>query len=126
MVTKNKRTKIPSKTMTLPVNCCITEKMMIRLNSLQTNSRLEWTLKEEQIAYIKTHYSYNVSPYLYRINTRKFKNSKKHPSIIKRITKGAYSGKRYIVVPLKKQDIEVLEEFEITYKPFKYIITTGV
>lgn len=126
MLPKTKKAKIPKKAVVLPIDCCISEKMFVRLNSLGANGRLEWSLTDEQIAFIKKHYSYSVIPYLYRIRTQKFDNCKNKPAIIKKITKGAYAGKKFINTPLKQQDIVALKQFEISFSPLKYAITSAV
>lgn len=126
MLKKAKKLATSKTTIVLPVDCCISKNMIVRLNSLKSNGRLEWTLTPEQIEFIKTYYSYSVLPYIYRIHTQKFDNFTNQPAIIKKIMKGAYSGKKYITTSLKKQDIVVLEQFGIFYTPFKYVITTMV
>lgn len=117
-----KKQKIPQKLPKLPKDCCISPKMKVRLDALETNGRLIWNLSERQANYISENYHYTVTPHIYEIKTACFIKRKEQPAIIKQLTKGAYEGRKHINRALKKQDKDLLDSLNIDYKPVKYII----
>ena len=99
--------------------------MLRRLNGLKKSNSLLWELTDFQLYYIKTHYpNYKVTPLVYIIKIDKNLESPQNaPSIIKKIHKGAQRGKTFIRSSLKKNEIDLLNQIGIFYKPVKFLIT---
>ena len=82
-----------------------------------------WKLNREQVEYIVESLGYQVTPYLYRIRTRRLKNYKAtQSSLLKEIHHANKAGKKTIMKKLSAQQIKVLDQYEIKYWPEKYRI----
>lgn len=104
------------------------QQMLKRLEGLCKNTCLIWQLNDAELYYIKEHYpNYKVTPSIYAIKTAlKFKTPafSHAPSIIKKIIEGARKGKPFICTTLKKNEIDLLDELGVFYKPVKFLITS--
>lgn len=81
-----------------------------------------WKLTKEEKEYIE-NLGYEVSPYLYEIRTKTFRNLYEiQDTRIRDIHYSSKQGKKTIVLKLKKKDMKVLEEFNVRFRPVKYKI----
>lgn len=83
---------------------------------------LEWKLSEKQKDYIEGHLGMRVEPILFLVKTRKFYNLKSLKSILKEIHYKNRDGKDKIVMKLNQKDRRILDEYGISYYPYKYRI----
>lgn len=102
------------------------QQMLKRLDGLNKNTSLRWKLTEAELYYIQTHYpNYKITPSIYIIKTAlNFEIPSNAPSIIKKLNHGAQKGKTFICSTLKKNEIDLLNELGIFYKPVKFLITS--
>lgn len=81
-----------------------------------------WRLTSQQKSYIES-LGYKVTPYLYEIRTRTFKNlSKINNNNLKQLHYSCKRGKKTIVLSLNSDDIEIFKEYKISFRPIKYKI----
>lgn len=94
-----------------------------KLRMLKEDGRKEvrWSLTKEQADYLIDQ-GYDISPEIYLIRTRRFNNSKNINSVLKDIHWSNLKGKKEIARKLKTSEVKLLEEYEIKYRPVKYII----
>lgn len=81
-----------------------------------------WKLTKTQKEYIED-LGYKVTPYLYEVRTKTLKNLhnvKNHT--LKEIHYSSKKGKKTIVLKLKQDDMEVLDEYHIKFYPVKFKI----
>lgn len=81
-----------------------------------------WKLTREEKEYIE-NLGYEVTPYLYEIRTKTFRNLyeiKDHR--IRDIHYSSKKGKKTIVLKLKNKDMRILEEFDVKFRPVKFKI----
>lgn len=81
-----------------------------------------WKLTREEREYVE-NLGYEVTPYLYEIRTKTFKNLYEiKDSKIRDIHYYSKQGKKTVVLRLKKKDMKVLEEFDVRFRPVKFKI----
>ena len=83
---------------------------------------LIWKLNPEQVEFIQRKFGFSVVPYLFEVNTRQFHNIRKLEKILKEIHFKNKQGKRRVVFKLNDKEKDVLDEFGVKYRPFKYKI----
>lgn len=81
-----------------------------------------WKLTKKQKEYIE-NLGYKVIPYLYVVRTKTLKNLYSvNNNMLKEIHYSSKQGKKTIVLMLKKDDMEVLDEYHIKFYPVKFKI----
>lgn len=82
-----------------------------------------WKLNRVQVDYIVEILRYQVTPYLYRIQTRQLKNYRgTQNSLLKELHHANKEGKKTIVKKLSVQQLKVLDEYGLKYWTEKYRI----
>lgn len=75
-----------------------------------------WKLNHSQLEYITGVLHHQVTPYLYRIQTRKLKNyGATQSSLLKELHHTNKRGKKTIVKKLSHQQLQILDEYGIKY-----------
>lgn len=81
-----------------------------------------WKLNKTEQMYIES-LGYELEPYIYEINTKTFKDLYNICSpLIKEIHYASKAGKKRIGKSLKKEDMKLLEEYSIRFRPVKFRI----
>jgi len=80
-----------------------------------------WKLNQEQIQFIRD-LGYQVTPELYEVRTRRIAVNGNSTGIVKRINRSAARGERKIVCPLRKRELKMLEELNVSCIPLRYKI----
>lgn len=91
----------------------------LRLRRDKGNECVVWSLSEEEKEYLLS-LGYNIIVELYGIKTQHFINPKSISGIAKDIHYAHKKGKDTIIRNLKKDQIKVLEKYNIKYYPIKY------
>ena len=81
-----------------------------------------WRLSSEQQSFIEEDLGLEISPKLYVIRTRKFSRLREKGHLLKDIHFSCKSGKHTIVRELKAEDMKILDEYGVYYRPYKYAI----
>lgn len=98
-------------------------KILYQLKDLQSKKvkSVQWRLKQEQLEFLSKYFE--IRPFLYIVNTRRFRNIYNiKNSLIKRIHYANKSGKSQIVGKFNPDELKTLRQFQIPYKPCKYLI----
>lgn len=81
-----------------------------------------WRLTRQQKVFIQ-QLGYEVIPYLYEVKTKTFMNlSSIKNSKLKEIHYSCKKGKKAIVLKLNKEDMKILEEYAVKFRPIKFKI----
>lgn len=82
-----------------------------------------WTLKPEQKEFIEERLKFTTEEYLYQVKTKSFLNIKglKY-NILKTIHLYNKKGKRTVVLKLDNKEKKILDEYGVSYWPYKYKI----
>lgn len=81
-----------------------------------------WRLDSAKKDYIENSLGFETEPYLYIIYTRKFCNIKELPPLLKNLHYANRQNKRTIVCKLNHREIKLLNEYGVSFKPYKYKI----
>lgn len=81
-----------------------------------------WKLNSQQKGFIEETLKFIVEPYLYKIRTKSFYNISDKDSLLKDIHYKNKRGVQECVFKLNSKQIELLDEFGVKYKPYKYKI----
>ena len=94
-----------------------------KLNEMKRTGKKnpKWSLTAEELHYIQ-NLGFNCTVWIYEINTRTFRNVKNLPSIFKQLHYARLDGKKKIARRLRKEEIALLREYEVKFKPLKYEI----
>lgn len=96
-------------------------KKELELRKSKGNEYVIWNLSQEQREYL-FNLGYNIIVELYCIKTEKLINPKNQNAILKDIHYANKKGKKYIVRKLKKDELKILERFNVVCYPIKYKI----
>ena len=80
-----------------------------------------WKLNEEQIQFIRG-LGYQVTPELYEVCTKRIAVTGNSTGIVKRINRSAARGEKKIVCSLRKKELKMLEELNVSCIPLRYKI----
>jgi len=99
-------------------------KLKYQLLSKKRNGVKEviWKLNLQQKKFIEETLEFSVEPYLYSVKTRTFHNISEMDAILKEIHYKNKKGTRECVFQLNSKQRKLLDEFEVKYAPYKYII----
>ena len=81
-----------------------------------------WKLNPEQRAFIEDSLNMPTEAYLFEVKTRTFYRLKELDHILKIIHSASKEGKRTIVLKLDKSQLSILNDYGISYRPYKYKI----
>jgi len=81
-----------------------------------------WSLKPAQKEYIETSLGLETEAVLYEVKTKTFYNINELNAILKKIHFSNKRGKKVIVLKLNSNQLRVLDEFDVYYRPYKYRI----
>lgn len=82
---------------------------------------LHWRLTRQQMEYVE-QLGYRIEPFLYCVRTKKFYNLKDLHPLLKSIHYKNKKGKDSVVIRLKSSEMKLLDEYGLSYYPYKYII----
>lgn len=82
---------------------------------------VKWILTEQEKEYIENVLGLRVEAYLFKIQTRTFKNLYKiNHSILKDLHYAHKRGKKYLIKNLTEKEKAVLKEYGINYPAYQY------
>ena len=80
-----------------------------------------WKLSKDQVDFLGKYYE--IEPYLYRIETKKFNYIHEiKETLLKTIHYERKHGKKEMLMKLSNKQKELLDEYDVRYRPFKYRI----
>lgn len=98
-------------------------KQLYELRSMAKNGTksVVWKLSKEQMSFLAKYYE--IEPYLYTIKTKKFVRIYDiHDSLLKDIHYNNKRGKKEMVRRFSNEQKELLDRYDVMYKPYKYRI----
>lgn len=81
-----------------------------------------WKLNAEQKEFIEEYFKFPIEVYLYEVKTKTFYNVKALDKLLKDIHFCNKRGKTTVVFKLNEKQKQLLDEFKVKYKPYKYKI----
>lgn len=81
---------------------------------------VDWKLSREQLEFVESHYKTEV--YLYEVTTRRFMRIQDLDPILKHIHYKNKKGSKTMVLRLTRNQIKILDQFDVKYRPCKYRI----
>lgn len=81
-----------------------------------------WKLNAEQKEFIEEYFKFPIEVYLYEVKTKTFYNVKALDKLLKDIHFCNKRGKTTVVFKLNEKQKQLLDEFRVKYKPYKYKI----
>lgn len=82
---------------------------------------LQWKLTRQQKEYLE-HLGYKIEPVLYCVRTKKFYNLNNLPPLLRNIHYKNKNGRTSVVLSLKATERKLLDEYGLSYYPYKYKI----
>ena len=94
-------------------------KKFLKNEKISRKGYVDWRVTtQEDIEYVFTHYYTEIS--VYRVRTRRFDKGlcKKH-EILRTINEKSKNGYKNLFRPLKKSEKDILDSYNVPYKPYK-------
>ena len=81
-----------------------------------------WKINTSQREFIERTLGFYTEPYLYEVQTRRFHNVFNLEEILKDVHYKNKQGKKTVVFRLSPEEMRVLDEYAVKYRPYKFRI----